>query len=72
MTAWLTLPWTSALKVAKIGLGEVGDSEEPIMMQNISNLFRHIRKPVEMLLALIADAFCYLGLCLRPAIVIMT
>ena len=36
-------------------------------MQNVSNLFRDIREPVAMLLALIADALRYLGLCLRPS-----
>ena len=36
-------------------------------MPNVSNLFRHIREQVAMLLALIADAMRYLGLCLRPS-----
>jgi hypothetical protein len=67
MTEWFALPWTSALKVATIGLGNVGDSEEPIIMRNISEHFRRIREPVAMLLSLITDALCYLGLCLRPS-----
>jgi transposase InsO family protein len=66
MVAWLTPPWTSALKVATIGLGNVDDFEELIMMCHVSEHFHHIREPVAMLLSLIADAVRYLGLCLRP------
>jgi putative transposase len=36
-------------------------------MRNISEHFRRIREPVAMLLSLITDALCYLGLCLRPS-----
>ena len=36
-------------------------------MPNVSNLFRHIRGQVAMLLSLIADALRYVGLCLRPS-----
>ena len=36
-------------------------------MPNVSNLFRHIREQVAMLIALIADAMRYLRLCLRPS-----
>jgi hypothetical protein len=32
-------PWTSALKVATIGLGNVGDFEELVMMRNVSECF---------------------------------
>ena len=37
------------------------------MMLNVSNLFRHIREQIAMLLTLIADAMRYLRLCLRPS-----
>ena len=37
------------------------------MMRSVSEQFRRIREPVAMLLALIADAARYLGLCLRPS-----
>jgi putative transposase len=35
-------------------------------MRNVSGRLRHIIQPASMLLKLIADAVCYLGLCLRP------
>ena len=54
-------PWTSALEVATIELRNYDDSEEPIMMQNVSGLFRHVRQLVAILLSLIVDAMCYLG-----------
>ena len=44
MTACSAPIWTSALKVATIGLRNVDDSEELIMMQNVSGLFRHVRE----------------------------
>ena len=37
------------------------------MMHNVSGPFRHLRQLAGMLLSLIADAVCYLGLCLRPS-----
>ena len=37
------------------------------MLRNVSACFRHIREPVAMLFALIADVVRYLGLCLRPS-----
>jgi len=36
-------------------------------MSNVSHHFRHVRQWVAMLLSLIVDALCYLGLCLRPS-----
>jgi hypothetical protein len=56
MTACLTQPWTSAPEVDTIGLRNLDDSEEPIMMRNVSGLFRHVREQIAMLLALIVDA----------------
>jgi hypothetical protein len=38
------------------------------MMRNVSSLFRRVHELVAMLLSLIADAGCYLGLCLRPSL----
>ena len=35
-------------------------------MRNVSGRLRHIIQPASMLLKLIVDAVCYLGLCLRP------
>jgi putative transposase len=37
------------------------------MMRNISDKFRHLCQLASMLLSLIVDAVCYLGLCLRPS-----
>jgi putative transposase len=37
------------------------------MMCNASSSFRHVRQLASMLLLLIGDAICYLGLCLRPS-----
>jgi hypothetical protein len=37
------------------------------MMRNISGQFRHLCQLASMLLSLIVDAVCYLGLCLRPS-----
>src|SRR5262249_1542448 len=37
------------------------------MMRNVSDLFRHVRQLATMLISLIIDAVCYLGLCLRPS-----
>ena len=36
-------------------------------MQNVSDLFRHVRQLASMLISCIVDAVCYLGLCLRPS-----
>jgi hypothetical protein len=36
-------------------------------MRNVSGLFRHVRQLASMLISLIVDAVCYLGLCLRPS-----
>jgi hypothetical protein len=36
-------------------------------MQNVSELFRHVRQLVSMLISFIVDVVCYLGLCLRPS-----
>jgi len=35
-------------------------------MRNVSGRLRHIIQPASMLLTLLVDAVCYLGLCLRP------
>src|ERR671919_3176642 len=35
-------------------------------MRNVSGRLRHIIQPTSILLKLIVDAVCYLGLCLRP------
>ena len=40
---------------------------KPIMMQNVSEYFRHVRELVAILLSLTADAVCYLRLCLLPS-----
>lgn len=57
MTAWLTRTWTSALDVATIGLRHHDDdSEQPIMMRNVSGLFHRVRDPVANRLSLIVDA----------------
>ena len=37
------------------------------MIRNVSACFRHVREQVAVLLSLIVDAVCYLGLCLRPS-----
>lgn len=37
------------------------------MTRNVLGLFHRVRKRAAVLLSLIADAICYLGLCLRPA-----
>src|SRR5688500_12267219 len=67
MCACLIPPWTSALKVVKIRLKNHNVLQEPITMRNVSVLLRHIRQLATMLLSLIVDAGCYLGLCLRPS-----
>jgi transposase InsO family protein len=67
MTAWVPPHWTSVLEVATIEQRNQDDSEEPIMMCNVSECFAHVRKQVAMLLSLIADALHYVGLCLRPS-----
>jgi hypothetical protein len=36
-------------------------------MRNVSGLFRHVRQLASMLISLIVDAVCYLGLCLCPS-----
>src|SRR3989442_151382 len=43
------------------------DSEVPIMMRNVSGPFRQVRQLASMLLSLLIDSVCYLGLCLRPS-----
>src|SRR5215510_10123108 len=35
-------------------------------MRNVSGRLRHLIQPASMLLKLLVDAVCYLGLCLRP------
>ena len=35
-------------------------------MRNVSGRLRHLIQPASMLLTLMVDAVCYLGLCLRP------
>lgn len=42
------------------------DSEVLIMMRNVSSSFRYVRQLASMLLSLIADAVCYLGLLSVP------
>jgi predicted signal transduction protein with EAL and GGDEF domain len=67
MASRATPRWTSALEVATFSPGKHDDSEGLIMMRNISGKFRHFCQLASMLLSLIVDAVCYLGLCIRPS-----
>jgi hypothetical protein len=65
MVASLIPLWTSASEAVKIRLKAHDLLEEAITMQNMSVRLRHLCQLATMLLSLIIDAVCDLGLCLR-------